>query len=244
MLSFQDALANDHYPTVCTDEEDEYLLDGWDVDIFPEIYLRKEIRMFAGQPPDIILKSRLGRTFAAHKDVLAECSYFDSMINRAWKEQLEMEAKQCLEINEDPDVLLELLRWIYCSDASVDKRNVHEVYTLADLYGLEGLVDHCARVLAALDMPKDYLQKPISNLADGNTLQRASDTGVDEDHSEDANLAAGGTLGAAGGGYPGAAASTTTAGGVDGPVTLAADVAPEEAVESDPLALPPGRKNQ
>eukprot|EP00971_Amphidinium_carterae_P247679 4918228-Amphidinium_carterae.1 len=54
-----------------------------------------------------------------------------------------------LGIDAESCIFLEVVRWIYCRDASVDKEIVLEVMSLADHYGLEELEDHCARALAA-----------------------------------------------------------------------------------------------
>lgn len=148
MLSFVEALAEDTHPAVCADAEDDFdPLNGWDLDLFPEVELRPELRLFAGTPPDVLLRCRGGRVLSAHRAVLTEASYFESLFDGGFAEH----AADGLDVDEDPQVLFEVLRWIYCQDAAVDKDIVLEVFRLAEFYGIEGLIDHCARVFAAQD---------------------------------------------------------------------------------------------
>mmetsp|Transcript_19693 Transcript_19693/g.35641 ORF Transcript_19693/g.35641 Transcript_19693/m.35641 type:complete len:239 (+) Transcript_19693:52-768(+) len=145
MLSFQEALEEDKHLGVLPPGDVDDFADGWDVDVFPDADLRPEIRLFANAPPNVTLQCRDGRSILAHREVLAECSYFDKMFNGSFCER----QADFLGIDADSSIFLEVVRWIYCRDASVDKEIVLEVMGLADHYGLDELEEHCARALAA-----------------------------------------------------------------------------------------------
>jgi len=152
MLSFAEAVEEDTYPAVCAEVSDDFdPTNGWDIDIFPEVELRPELRFFAGRPPDVSLRCRGGRVLAVHRAVLTEVSYFDALFNGGFCEC----GADGLNVDEEPDVLFEVMRWIYCQDAAVDKDIALEVLRLAEFYSIDGLVDHCARVLAALDAGRE-----------------------------------------------------------------------------------------
>merc|ERR1719375_380260 len=137
MLSFHEALEEDRFPAVCVEQQgaaDE--ADGW------EVHLRRELRLFAGVPCDVRLGCRDGRAIGAHRAVLEECGSFEALL-------FESDAS-VLEVDEESSILFEVVRWIYCQDAALDKDSVFEVFRVAELYGIESLVDQCSRVVAAL----------------------------------------------------------------------------------------------
>lgn len=153
MLNFREALAEDCFPAVCTEDcpGDVDTLGGWDVDVFPETELRPSLRLFADGPPDVRLHCRGGRVVSAHRAVLAEVSYFQSLFNGQFRER----EADSLEINEEADVFFEVVRWIYCCDASADKDIVLDVLRLAEFYGIDGLIDHCGRAIAAQELGRE-----------------------------------------------------------------------------------------
>lgn len=208
MLSWGDALAEDSYPAVCLADEDEDadLANGWDLDIFPEIELRPELRLYTGRPPDLTVSCRGGRVIHAHRDVLTEVDYFEAMLNGPFRES----GAESLEVHEDAEVFFEVLRWIYCRDASVDKDIVREVLRLAEFYSIEDLVDHCARALLALEM-----------VASGASCGRAAIDEPGNCKAESSSCNRGGAAGAAGsGGSDGDEAVVTGAGLADAPLPL------------------------
>lgn len=150
MLSLGEALAEDAYPAVCPvgEDGDDDPCSGWDLDVFPEVDLRPELRLFAGAPADLAVHCRGGRVLAAHRTVLAEVGYFQAMLNGNFREH----GAESLEVDEEAEVFFEVLRWVYCRDASTDKDVVLDVFRLAEFYGIDGLVDHCSRALAAVEM--------------------------------------------------------------------------------------------
>mmetsp|Transcript_60624 Transcript_60624/g.180555 ORF Transcript_60624/g.180555 Transcript_60624/m.180555 type:complete len:250 (+) Transcript_60624:128-877(+) len=155
MLSLGEALAEDAYPAVCPldDGGEDDPVSGWDLDVFPEIDLRPELRLFAGAPPDLAVRCRGGRVLAAHRAVLAEVGYFQAMLNGSFREH----GAESLEVDEEPEVIFEVLRWVYCRDASVDKDLVLDMFRVAEFYGIDSLVEHCSRALAAQELggPRD-----------------------------------------------------------------------------------------
>lgn len=164
MLSLAEACQEDEYPEVCDIEEaDSDLNGGWDVDLFLEEDLRPEARFFAGTRPNVKLLCRGGRTIAAHREILAEREYFDALLD------FEDRAADSVSVDEDVEVLLELVRWIYCRDASVDKDLAAHVLRLAGACGgLEDLEDHCGRALAAPSLrPKGAVAKDADSLGGG-----------------------------------------------------------------------------
>mmetsp|Transcript_73982 Transcript_73982/g.205636 ORF Transcript_73982/g.205636 Transcript_73982/m.205636 type:complete len:216 (-) Transcript_73982:102-749(-) len=147
MLSFQEALAEDRFLEPYQGDEDDFdILDGWDIDVFPESDLRPELRFFVGRPPDVTFRCHGGRCVAAHRGVLTEVSYFESLFDGPFKEH----KAQTLDVDEDANLLFEVFRWVYCRSVSADKDTVMEVLRLADLYGIEDLVDHCTRILVSV----------------------------------------------------------------------------------------------
>lgn len=149
MLSFREAMVEDAYPAVCpSGEDDGNPLDGWDFDVFPEVELRPELRLFAGTCPDVTLRCQGGRDVRAHRAVLSEVAYFASLFGGHFRER----EAELLEVDEERETLYEVLRWIYCQDSAVDKDTAPEVLRLAEFYGVDGLVDHCARVLCAAEI--------------------------------------------------------------------------------------------
>lgn len=148
MLSFSEALADDYHPAVCAgegqDEDADFLL-GWDVEFFfPELELRPELRLCCGTRPDVVLHCKSGRAVKAHRDVLAEVEYFRSMLAGGG----EGREAASLSFDEDAESVFEVLRWVYCRDATMDKDLALDVLRLAELYEMDSLADHCARALA------------------------------------------------------------------------------------------------
>lgn len=152
MFSFQEALEEDFYPAVCEpggeDDEGDFMAgyDGWDVDFFPETELRAELRLFSGKVSDFTIICRGGRTILVHRAVLAQVSYFAALFKGPFREQ----ESDSLDIDEEPLTVMELMRWIYCQDAAVGKDVVLDLHRLAEFYGIEELIDHCARGIFAL----------------------------------------------------------------------------------------------
>lgn len=138
MLSFCEALEEDQYLGVVPIDDD--IVAGWDVDLFFFEGVRKEIRLFAGTAPDVTFRCR-DRTLTAHQAILKECSFFETLLADVGDDEV--------EINDEIEIFYEVVRWIYCHDASVDKDIVLDIMRLAELYGLEDLVDHCVRAVAA-----------------------------------------------------------------------------------------------
>jgi len=163
MLSFSEALEEDRYPSVHSrdrwdDERDLY--DGWDVDLFPEAELRPETRMFAGAPPDVRINCRDGHMLLVHRTVLTEVSYFESLFNGQFCER----GSGSLDVDEDFKVFHEVVRWIYCHDAAcADKDLALDIFRLAEFYGIEGLIEHCTRALAALGILGPELAQHVSS---------------------------------------------------------------------------------
>jgi len=170
MLSFQEALAEDRFlDEPPPDDKDDDIFDGWemDLDFFPETDLRPELRLFCGKRPDVTLRCRGGRTVQAHRTVLTEVQYFESLFNGEFKER----EAQILDVDEDPLLVFEAMRWIYCRDAVVDKDTVLEVLRLGEFYGIEGLVEHCTRIILALGIIKVPGAFKSENLAESSDLQ-------------------------------------------------------------------------
>merc|ERR1712039_73601 len=57
-----------------------------------------------------------------------------------------------VHIDEDALVFFEVMRWVYCNDASRDKDIVHEIMRIAHQHDIEDLVDHCRKGIEALEM--------------------------------------------------------------------------------------------
>ncbi|CAE8609563.1 unnamed protein product, partial [Polarella glacialis] len=145
------ALAEDGFPAVCTGDDDDCdPTSGWDMDldIFPEVEMRPEVRLFAGTKPDVTFSCRSGRKLLVHRHVLSEVSYFESLFDGGFAEQ----GSESLQIDEDLEVFVEVMRWIYCRSASCDKDMALDLLRLAEFYGIEELIDHASRVLAAQSM--------------------------------------------------------------------------------------------
>ncbi|CAL1144003.1 unnamed protein product [Cladocopium goreaui] len=141
MLSFREALAEDEFPVCPEGENDLDPSDGWDVDFSLEDAVRPEIRLYAGARPDVTLCCNGGRKLLAHRRILAEVGYFESLFQDL--DQVD------LTVEEDLETFLEVIRWIYCRSATSDKERALDLLRLAESYEIEGLIDHAARVLAA-----------------------------------------------------------------------------------------------
>eukprot|EP00931_Biecheleriopsis_adriatica_P123842 TRINITY_DN98923_c0_g1_i1.p1 TRINITY_DN98923_c0_g1~~TRINITY_DN98923_c0_g1_i1.p1 ORF type:complete len:221 (-),score=47.87 TRINITY_DN98923_c0_g1_i1:66-728(-) len=149
MFTFTEACAEDEFPAVCPPGEDDVdPSDGWELDFFPQELVRPEIRFFAGVRPDVALCCRGGRKLLVHRHVLSEVAYFESLFEGNFAER----GTDSLDVDEDVDIFLELVRWIYCRSASCDKEKAADLLRLAEFYGIDGLIDHAARVLAAPEM--------------------------------------------------------------------------------------------
>lgn len=169
MFSFGEVLAEDEHMRVLPPEEGaaegDEICDGWDVDDLVGALGPPEVRrLFSSTPPDLVLRLGDDRKVAVHRAVLSECSYFDALLNDGFQESAAAAAAQpgqttvrlgeelvpVLSVDENSTLFLEVLRYIYCQSAVVDKDSAHEIYALAEYYGVEGLQDHCVRVLAAV----------------------------------------------------------------------------------------------
>ncbi|CAK9071842.1 unnamed protein product [Durusdinium trenchii] len=146
MFSFREALAEDEFPAVCpAGENDIDPSDDWDLDFsFQDENIRPEIRLYAGARPDVTLFCN-GGTLLAHRRILAEVNYFASLFQGSFAEH----GTDRLTVEEDLEVFLEVIRWIYCRSATNDKEKALDLLRLAEFYGIDGLIDHAARVLAA-----------------------------------------------------------------------------------------------
>lgn len=158
MLSLEEACKEDEYPEVCeADEVDADLDGGWDVDLFLEEDLRPELRFFAGTRPDVKLLCSGGRKIAVHREVLAEREYFKALLD------FEGQAAEFVRIDEDVEVLMELVRWIYCRDATSDKELAAHLFRLAgSCEGFDDLEDHCARALAAAGLSQSEVAARVA----------------------------------------------------------------------------------
>mmetsp|Transcript_56825 Transcript_56825/g.126714 ORF Transcript_56825/g.126714 Transcript_56825/m.126714 type:complete len:196 (+) Transcript_56825:82-669(+) len=146
MFSFHEALAEDQFPAVCpSGENDLDPTDGWDLEFCLEEMVRPEVRLFCGARPDVTLTCNDGRKLLAHKRVLSEVSYFESLFEGNFAER----GTDLVQVEEDLEIFLEVVRWIYCRSATSDKDMALDLLRLAEFYGIDGLVDHAARVLAS-----------------------------------------------------------------------------------------------
>ncbi|CAJ1430223.1 unnamed protein product [Effrenium voratum] len=153
MLSFREALAEDEFPAVCPPGENDLdPSDCWDVDFSLEEAVRPEIRLYAGTRPDVTLCCN-GRKLLAHRRILSEVSYFESLFQGSFAER----GTDLLTIDEDLDALIEVIRWIYCRSATSDKDRAFDLLRLAEFYGIDGLIDHAARVLASPALSSDAM---------------------------------------------------------------------------------------
>mmetsp|Transcript_23262 Transcript_23262/g.54933 ORF Transcript_23262/g.54933 Transcript_23262/m.54933 type:complete len:197 (+) Transcript_23262:38-628(+) len=146
MFSFLEALAEDQFPTVCPSGENEIdPSDGWDLDFCVEEAVRPELRLYCGARPDVTLSCNGGRKLLAHRRVLSEVSYFESLFEGNFAER----GTDLVQVEEDLEIFLEVIRWIYCRSATSDKDMALDLLRLAEFYGIDGLIDHAARVLAS-----------------------------------------------------------------------------------------------
>ncbi|CAE7240896.1 unnamed protein product [Symbiodinium microadriaticum] len=146
MFSFREALAEDQFPTVCPSGENEIdPSDGWDLDFCVEEAVRPELRLYCGTRPDVTLSCNGGRKLLAHRRVLSEVSYFESLFEGNFAER----GTDLVQVEEDLEIFLEVIRWIYCRSATSDKDMALDLLRLAEFYGIDGLIDHAARVLAS-----------------------------------------------------------------------------------------------
>eukprot|EP00927_Polykrikos_kofoidii_P067822 TRINITY_DN63262_c0_g1_i1.p1 TRINITY_DN63262_c0_g1~~TRINITY_DN63262_c0_g1_i1.p1 ORF type:complete len:278 (+),score=54.63 TRINITY_DN63262_c0_g1_i1:133-966(+) len=151
MLSYDEALEEDKYAPFYEggDADDDDLLDGWDLDI-PVEDLRPCLRLFAGRPANMTIRCRGDREILVHREIVTEVDYFRALLEGPFRE------RQATVVDVDEDVLLvfEIVRWIYCQDASTNKDTVVEVMRLAEFYGMEGLVQQCTRSMVACGFVK------------------------------------------------------------------------------------------
>eukprot|EP00434_Breviolum_minutum_P016317 symbB.v1.2.014378.t1/scaffold956.1/size149065/11 len=174
MLSFREALAEDEYPAVCpAGENDLDPSDGWDLEFYLEDAVRPEIRLFAGARPDVTLCCNDGRKLLAHRRILAEVGYFKSLFQEVDPGDLAVE--------EDLEIFLEVLRWIYCRSATSDKERALDLLRLAESYKIEGLIDHAARVLAAPALSQNCENQQVSGQLECDNLQVQERKDQDED---------------------------------------------------------------
>eukprot|EP00928_Gymnodinium_smaydae_P048417 TRINITY_DN3236_c0_g1_i1.p2 TRINITY_DN3236_c0_g1~~TRINITY_DN3236_c0_g1_i1.p2 ORF type:complete len:257 (+),score=61.98 TRINITY_DN3236_c0_g1_i1:68-838(+) len=161
MLSFQEALEEDRQRAAYFADDGENgppeddLLDGWDdidVGFLADMELRPEVRLFAGRPADLRLRCRDGRTIAVHRAVLAEAGCLEALAveEAEGAKGAASSSSSSVDVPEHSSVLVEVMRWLYCRDATAEKDTLLEVHRLAEQYGIDGLVEHCCRLLVAL----------------------------------------------------------------------------------------------
>ncbi|CAE7187132.1 FBL11 [Symbiodinium pilosum] len=115
------------------------------MDFCLEETVRPELRLYCGTRPDVTLSCNGGRKLLAHRRVLSEVSYFESLFQGNFAER----GTDHVQVEEDLELFLEVVRWIYCRSATSDKDMALDLLRLAEFYGIDGLIEHAARVLAS-----------------------------------------------------------------------------------------------
>jgi speckle-type POZ protein len=105
---------------------------------------------------DVIIITKHGLNIRAHNFILSRCEVFDAMLN---KHNMKEAQKKIIEIFDiDHDVLVEMIRYLYCDEVPKIEEMALELLVAADKYNIQGLYKKCVLYLWENVKAENYSQ--------------------------------------------------------------------------------------
>lgn len=129
----------------------------------------------SGKLADVIVKTKNGKEIKVHNYVLSRSDVFDAMLNKHDTKEAQTKNIKILDIKHD--ILVEMIRFLYCDEIPKVKEMALELLVAADKYNIQGLYNDCVLYLWENVSMENYSQ--VLETADQLNIDSLKDRAID-----------------------------------------------------------------